>query len=121
MSPWVLNGFIGYKRAAQPHESMPMFQSRRCILPQSFKNGFTWRRLPIQPTPAFLYLRSILIPNVYLFQPARRLHSQYNFITLGRLGIVSAVLSFGLMLWFIVSGTKERRGMPTVFNIYRLD
>jgi hypothetical protein len=68
MSSWILDGSIGFKPAAQPHESMPMSQSRplRCMLPQSFKNGFTGRRLPIPPTPAFLHLR---------------LHSRYNFVT----------------------------------------
>ena len=99
MSSWVLNGFIGYNRAAQPHESMPMSQSRRCIHPQSLKNGFTGRRLPIQPRPAFLHLGRILTPDVYLFQPTGRFHSPYDSLTLGCLVMVNAVLSFGLMLW----------------------
>lgn len=83
MSPWILDEFIGSKPAAQPHESMPMPQSRplRCMLPQSFKNGFTGRRLPIPPTPALLYIGRILIPDDYLFQPISRLHSRYNFVT----------------------------------------
>jgi hypothetical protein len=101
MSSWVLDGFIGYERAAQSHENMPMSQSRRCILPQSFKNGFTGCRSPIRRTPAFLHLGRILTPDDYLFQSANRLHSRYNFLTLGCSGL--SVLSFGLMLWFVVS------------------